>query len=93
MSIKIMKNLILLSALLSTSAFAWDGYDYDSGNYVEIDKGNLVRQGKDIEYYDYGSGQYKEGEVQSIRNRGSNVEVEVQDRETGKLRTFEMKRK
>lgn len=88
-----MRFILIALLLTSTNAIAWDGYDYDSGNYVEIEKGNLVREGNDIEFYDYGSGKYKEGEVQSIRNMGSNVEVEIQDRDTGKLRTFEMKRK
>ncbi|MDO9418219.1 DUF5334 family protein [Pararhizobium sp.] len=70
--------------------FAWDGYDYESGDYVEIDKGNLVRSGNEIEYYDYGAGEYRAGEVQSINSDGSSVEVEVLDNESGELRTFEM---
>lgn len=86
-----MKKILLLSFLtISFSAFAWDGYDYDKGANVEIDKGNLVREGNDIEYYDYSTGEYRTGEVQSIERSGSSVEVEVQDSETGETRTFEM---
>ena len=48
---KIILSVILLIASYSVSA--WDGYDYTKGNYVEIDKGNLVRQGNEIEYYDF----------------------------------------
>ena len=88
-----MKKLLVLIFVLPNLAFAWEGYDYDSGNHVEIEKGNLVRKGKDIEFYDYGSGQYKEGEVQSVRGRGNKVEVEVIDSQTGDLRTFEMKKR
>lgn len=86
-----MNKIILLSLLISTQAFAWEGYD-DSGNGIEIEKGNLVRKGKEIEYYDYGSGDYKQGEVQSIRNRGSRTELEILDNETGEYKTFDMKK-
>lgn len=86
-----MRKLILVIALaLSNNVFAWDGYDSDSGSSVEIEKGNLVRRGRDIEYYDYGSGEYREGEVQSIRRHGRIVEVEIEDSETGETRTFDM---
>ncbi len=84
---KLIISLILLHPLIS---FAWDGYDYNSGSYIEIDKGNLVRPGKDIEIYDYSSGQYKDVEVQSIYGSGSSTEVEVYDYSTGEYRTFDM---
>ena len=35
--------------LIPLIALAWDGYDYESGSYVEIESGNLVRPGEDIE--------------------------------------------
>ena len=71
-------------------AYAWDGYDYESGSYIEINKGNLVRPGRDIEIYDYSSGEYKDVEVQSITGYGSSKELEVYDYDTGEYRTFEM---
>ena len=71
-------------------ALAWDGYDYDSGSYVEIGKGNLVRSGQDIEIYDYGTGEYRDVEVQSIDSYGFNVEVEVYDYDTSEYSTLEM---
>ncbi len=82
--------LILLSLAISAPAFAWDGYDYESGTYVEIGEGNLVRQGSEIEIYDYGAGEYRDVEVQSIYDSGSSVEVEVYDYETGEYRTLDM---
>jgi pyruvate/2-oxoglutarate/acetoin dehydrogenase E1 component len=86
-----MKKILLLILLLSSSRiFAWDGYDYEKGTYVEIDKGNLVRAGKDIEIYDYSTGQYKDVEVQSIRGSGSSTEVEIYDYSTGEFRTLDM---
>lgn len=81
---------ILLALTLSVPAFAWDGYDYESGSHVEIDDGNLVRQGREIEIYDYGTGEYSDVEVESIRRYGSSVEVEVYDYDTGEYRTLEM---
>lgn len=69
---------------------AWDGYDYQSGNYVEIPKGNLVRSGRDIEFYDSGSGEYRNLEVESIRRSGNSVIVEGIDSETGETRELEM---
>ncbi|MFP5402525.1 MAG: DUF5334 family protein [Gammaproteobacteria bacterium] len=81
-------SFLLLSAM-SLSAHAWDGYDWDKGTYVEVEKGNLVREGREIEVYEYGEG-YKRFDVESINQHGSSVELEVRDSETGELRTFEM---
>lgn len=86
-----MKYFAFILALIAPSiVYAWDGYDYESGSYVEIDKGNLVRPGQDIEIYDYGTGEYKDVEVQSIRGSGSGAEVEVYDYDKGEYRTLEM---
>jgi pyruvate/2-oxoglutarate/acetoin dehydrogenase E1 component len=76
--------------ILSFDLLGWDGYDYEKGTYVEIDKGNLVRAGKDIQIYDYSTGQYKDVEVQSIKGSGSNTEVEIYDYSTGEFRTLDM---
>ena len=69
---------------------AWEGFDYEKGDYIEIEKGNLVRTGKDIEIYDYSTGEYKDVEVQSITRPGGSVEIEVYDYDSGEYRTFEM---
>jgi hypothetical protein len=80
----------LLAAVTSLPALSWDGFDYDKGAYVEIQKGQLVRSGKDIEVFDYSKGKYIEVEVQSIQRRGNKVEVEVIDHDAGEVRTLEM---
>lgn len=87
-----MKKIVfaVIGLALSTGASAWDGYDYESGSFVEIESGNLVRSGNDIEVYDYGDGQYHDVEVQDINRYGNTVEVEVYDYETGEYRTLEM---
>ena len=83
-------TLAIILTALSAGAIALDGYDYDSGSFVEIESGNLVRSGNDIEIYDYDDGQYHDVEVQDINRYGSTVEVEVYDYETGEYRTLEM---
>ena len=86
-----MKKSICFACLFAAACLAWDGYDWDSGSYVEIGKGNLVRSGRDIEIYDYADGKYKDVEVQSIRKTYSGkVEVEVYDPQSRKTRTLEM---
>ncbi len=87
-------RMLIFAVLLVGSlplAHAWDGYDYDSGSSVEIEQGNLVRSGEEIEFYDYGGGGYHQAEVQDINRYGSEVvEVEVYDYETGEYRTLTM---
>jgi hypothetical protein len=78
------------AAALCTPAFGWDGTDASMGGSVEIGKGNLVREGLDIEIYDYDSGGYRDVTVEDINRSGSGVEIEVYDNESGEYRTFEM---
>ena len=73
--------------LIPLNSKSWDGYDYDKGSHVTIEKGNLVREGREIEYYDYGDGRYKSGTVESIDSSG---DIEVYDNETGESRQFDM---
>ena len=87
-----MKKLIItiLFTLSSPFALAWDGYDYENGTHIEIDKGNLVRNGSEIEFYDYQSSEYRSAVIQDINSYGPSNEVEVYDYDTGEYRTFEM---
>ena len=82
--------LYLILLLLPFSVFAWGGYDYETGNYIEIESNNLERQGEEIEYYDYKDGEYKYADVESINRYAGSVEIEVYEHDTGKYRTFEM---
>ena len=91
---KLKEYLLVLATVLALlyplTVLSWDGYDYDEGTYVEIDDGNLVREGETIEIYDYGSGEYKDVEVESITGTGSGAEVEIYDPDTGEYRTLDM---
>lgn len=83
-------SIALLTMLLAGPALAWDGSDTETSGAVEIESGNLVRQGETIDFYDHEAGEYRTGDVQSISRYGSSVEVEVYDNESGEYRTFEM---
>lgn len=86
-----MKKLILaLTIFASSTISAWEGFDYETSSYVEIESGQLVRTGRDIEVYNYSTGEYTEVEVQSMTNYGGKVEVEVYDYDTGEYSTLEM---
>jgi len=86
-----MKNIFLVIFLLyPMNIYGWTGYDYDENSYVEIEKGELVREGKEIEIYDYEDHEYKNIEIDSMRKYGNHVEIEGTDTDTGEERTFEM---
>ena len=85
-------RLILASAALiatCSAGFSWDGVDSESGAQVEIEKGNVVRSGRDIEVYDYEAGQYHDITVDDINRSGGSVEIEGYDNTTGEDRSFE----
>lgn len=84
-----MKKIFIVSGILlliSSNAYSWDGYDYKNGSSIEIGKGNLVREGETIEVYDYGRGRYIDYDVTDF----SGNEIEVENPDTGEIRTFEM---
>lgn len=86
-----MKYVLLMVLLLAPITQAWEGYDYESGGALEIEGGNLVRAGEEIEIYDYATGEYTYVEVESVRTLPSGgAEVESYDYQTGEYRTFDM---
>jgi hypothetical protein len=71
--------MLLASAALfafAAPAAGWDGVDTESGAQVEIERGNLVRSGRDIEVYDYETGQYHDITIGDINRSGGSVEIE-----------------
>ena len=82
-----MKNHFISIFLISfCTCYGWDGYNWESGENIEIEKGNLVRSGLDIEVYNWNSGEYNNEEVISI----SSDEIETYDNETGEYHTYDM---
>ena len=85
-------TVILLTGLIlfcPLSIHAWDGFDYDSGDYIEIENPELVAPGKDIQVYDYSDGAYHDVNVISVV-RDETVIIEIFDHDTGNYRSFEM---
>lgn len=80
---------ILAVLLFPIICHAWEGTDYSSGKSIEIEKGNLVRNGSTVDYFDSENG-YSTGTVESISRYGSSVELEVTDDETGETHSFDM---
>ena len=76
----------LVCVVLCSSVYCWDGYDYDKGEYIEIEKGNLVRKHKEIEVFHYEDGCYHDEEVQGFNDN----ELETYDYDTGKYHYYEM---
>ena len=82
--------LFFLTLLFPFSSFCWDGFDWENGAFVEIEKGNLVREGEPIEVFDYQRGRYIDMEVNDVNTFGSGVEIEATDLSSGEVRTFDM---
>lgn len=68
---------------------AWDGTNSESGEAVEIERGETVKSGQSIDYYDHGSGSYRTLDVDSVQRRGRSVEIEGTD-DSGNAVTLEM---
>jgi len=66
--------------------WAWDGYDYDTGSYIEME--HPANPGADVEIYDYDDDTWHDVTVISINNHG--MVIEVFDHDTDDYRTFEM---
>jgi hypothetical protein len=85
--------IVFLSALLfllPILLYAWDGYDYESENYIEFDQDAPVIQGKDFDIYDHSDESRHTVHVISIGNAGNEIVIEVYDYDEGEYRTFYM---
>jgi hypothetical protein len=86
---KIFLIILLIVTLSFSHGYAWDGYDHDSEDYIEIENPALVVPGQDIEIYDHSDETYHDVYVISVQRNGT-VVIEVFDNNTGDYRTFEM---
>lgn len=80
------KLFFIIPFLVSSFLVGWDGYDYVNSEYVEIEKGNLVREYEDIEVFHYGDCSYHDEEVQGF----DDDELETYDYSTGEYHYYEM---
>ena len=86
---KIVLIITFLMILCPTLVYSWDGYDYDTDDYIEFDHPLSVKPGNDVEIYDYSDETYHDVYVISVKRNGT-VVIEVFDHDTGDYRTFEM---
>lgn len=62
-------------------------------SYIDIEKGNKVRSGSEIEIFDYKDSSYKNVEVLGInRGIGDTAEIEIYDHSDNSYRILEMSR-
>lgn len=88
-----MKYIILsfvFSIMFSEISMAWDGYNYENGHNIEIEKNNLVRRNNDIEIYDWNTNQYYDVTIENIQENTNGVEIEVYNWDTNQYETYEM---
>ncbi len=81
-----MKKFLIIFYFLFSPAFAWNGYNLETGSFIEIYKGQLVRAGAEIEIFNYSTGEYEYREVDYVDDNT----IETFDYETGKYETFYM---
>ena len=85
-----MKKLIILAILnlvISNSVFAWSGYNWDTGSWIDVETYNHEGRGEgEVEYYDYKSGTYRFGYL-DMYSGGSGS---LYDYETGEIYSVDM---
>ncbi len=81
---KVVTIIVLL--LMSLPAYGWDGYDWERGDYIEIEDGAYVRPGEEVEIYHYETGEYHYETVESV----SSDEVETYDYNTNEYKSYDM---
>ena len=81
---------LLCFCLLNTTAIAWSGIDYENQTSIDIDSGNLVREGNIIDFYQQKTSELLSGKVISINYFGNATELIIEDLNTAKKRTIMM---
>lgn len=74
------------------SGFAWDGFDYETGNYIEIDDADIpvIAPGALTQIFDYEDSEYHPVEIIAVEKASGETVIEVFDQDMNEFRTFEM---
>ena len=82
----------ILLLIFPLSVFSWDGFDYDTGNYIDIDDSDIssLAPGVIIQIYDDEDSNYHTVEIMSVVKILKEINIEVLDQDTDEYRTFEM---
>jgi hypothetical protein len=85
---------LILLLIFPLSVFSWDGFDYDAGNYIEIDDPDIssLAPGTIIQIYDDEDSNYHAAEIMSVVRTLNETNIEAFDQDTDEYRTFEMER-
>ncbi len=71
-------------------AIAWSGYDYDEKTTIEIEPGNLVREGLLIQFYDHKLDKYHAAKITFVDSVSDGTRIQLEDLDSRKERTFIM---
>jgi hypothetical protein len=84
--------IIILILIFPLTVFSWDGYDYETGNYIEIDDSDIraLAPGTIIQIYDNEDNNHHAVEIMSIIKSLDETNIEAYDQDTDEYRTFEM---
>ena len=74
----------------SSNSYAWSGYDFNNKVDIEIDQGNLVREGLLIQFYDSKTDSYHGGKILLMESDSGGTMLRIQDLELNIIRTFIM---
>jgi hypothetical protein len=88
---KVILSILILTLLffLPSSGLSLEGFDYDTGDYVEIEERDSFKPGMHIVIFDYADQSYHDVEIISFIRRNMQ-ELEVYDYDTEEYRSFEM---
>jgi hypothetical protein len=73
-----------------TQSKAWSGYDYDNKTEIEIETGNLVREGLTIQFYNSKDDKYHAGKVMYMESVAGGTRIQIEDLDMKKERIFIM---
>ena len=84
--------LLAVFLLCPIHVYAWNGFDFDTGNYIDIDDSDIasVKPGAVIKIYDYSDGKYHTVEVMSVVRTMDVIKIGVFDKNTNEYPIFEM---
>lgn len=88
--LKILTFTIFTLLLTNQNSFAWSGYDFENKIDIDIESGNLVREGLTFQFYDSKTDNYHNAKVLFLEEGIGGQNLQVFDYETKQTRTFIM---
>ncbi len=71
--------LVCIFLLQNETALAWDGIDLKNNSAIQIESGNLVREGSIIDFFDSTDGNYHSGKVLIMNSASNATELTIED--------------